>query len=108
MDCAGKTKCCKKQTLRLLSPETKSIYTHHTHKTSLLKVFHVYLEGSKPHEPVEAVVVGRNKAGAATNSAWFAVELNLKPVSSLSMWAERTVVCTFQYYLCPLLCYTVH
>ena len=96
MDCAGKTKCCKKQTLRLLSPETKSIYIHHTHeqsvsaltrsyythKTSLLKVFHVYLEGSKPHEPVEAVVVGRNKAGATTNSAWFAVELNLKPVSS--------------------------
>lgn len=38
-----------------------------------------YLEGSKPHEPVQSVVVRRNEARAAVKVPWFTQELVLLP-----------------------------
>lgn len=38
-----------------------------------------YLEGSKPHEPVQPVVVRRNEARPSVNISWLAQELVLLP-----------------------------
>lgn len=67
-----------------------------------------YLEGSKPHEPVKAVVVGRYDAGTAAGGSWLALELNLLPYSQLSIPSQRAVVGPFKYDLRPLFCYTAH
>ena len=67
-----------------------------------------YLEGSEPHEPVEAVVVGGYGAGVAASGAWLALELNLLPYGHLSISPQGGVVGTFEYDLCPLLCDTGH
>lgn len=67
-----------------------------------------YLEGCKPHEPVEAVVVGGYDARTTASGSWFALELNLLPHSQLTISSQRAVVGPFQYDLCPLLCYAAH
>ena len=54
-----------------------------------------YLEGSEPHEPVEAVVVGGDGAGTAASGAWLALELNLLPHSHFSIPPQGGVVGTF-------------
>lgn len=42
-----------------------------------------YLEGGKPHEPVQAVVVGWYDAGSPCDVARLTVELNLHPLHSI-------------------------
>lgn len=55
----------------------------------------MYLKGSEPHEPVEAVVVGGYGAGTTASGAWFALELNLLPYSHFSILPQGGVVGTF-------------
>ncbi len=64
----------------------------------------VVLEGGKPHQPVEAIVVGRYDAGAPAQATRLAFELKLLPVG---LRINSGVPSALEDYFCTFLSDTV-
>lgn len=65
----------------------------------------MYLEGSKPHQPVQAVVVGADEAWPPFQVPRLAFEVKLLPDSSRVIGIQAG--CPLKDDLCSLLGYTV-
>ena len=61
----------------------------------------VVLKGGKPHEPVEAVVIGGDEAGTTSHTTGLTLELKLHP---LCLIVEGVIPSALKDHFCTFLC----
>ena len=64
---------------------------------------HIHLKGSKPHQPVQAIVVGRDDTGPSVYAARLTMELNLSPLNIITIWSQSSVMSALNNHLSAFL-----
>ena len=64
---------------------------------------HIHLKGSKPHQPVQAIVVGRDNTGPSVYAARLTMKFNLSPLNIITIWSQSSVIGALNNHLSAFL-----